>query len=141
MTSKTKVAIINEYNIILKRIINFYHDHCPNKDSSYRHIRRARVFIDADPKSALEITGAKLFKYKDIVMARRPDKISHNVENEQKETLDEYSDQKDIAAELIDNVLVVWQQMAVDQKNELSEQLIDMLRLYAQYVMLEKAKN
>lgn len=139
MTStRSKVQLITDYNIVLKRIINFYHDHCLNKNSSYRHIRRARVFLDADPKSALEITGAKLFKYKEIVFARRPDKISHSMDNERKETLDEYSDQKDIAGELVDNVMRVWHTMGKEDKDELNDQLIDMLRIYIEYLIAEK---
>jgi len=135
-----KVSIINDYNIILKRIVNFYHDHSPNQQSSYRHIRRARLFLDADPKSALEITGSKLFKYRDIIMMRRPDKIYHNKDKEADETLNEYSDQKDIAGELVDNIITVWRGMEKEQKEELNDQLIDMLKLYAAYVMIEKNK-
>tara|TARA_B110000908_G_C10191614_1_gene420761 strand:+ start:263 stop:694 length:432 start_codon:yes stop_codon:yes gene_type:complete len=134
-----KYNIITSYNLILKRIVNFYHEKCPNKDSSYAHIRRCRLFIDADPKSALEITGSKLFKYKDIIFAKRPDKISHTADDEKKETLNEYSTQKDIAAQLIENILTVWHSMVPQDKDDLAEQLVDMLKLYIRYLITEKA--
>ena len=133
-----KIAIINDYNVILKRIINFYHEQCPDKDSSYAHIRRGRVFIDADPKSALEITGSKLFKYKEIILSKRPDKISHHMEDEKQETLTEYSTQKDIAGKLVENILTVWHSMNEIDKNDLSDQLIDMLKLYIRYLIIIK---
>lgn len=133
-----KYNLITSYNLVLKRIVNFYHEKCPNKDSSYAHIRRCRLFLDADPKSALEITGAKLFKYKDIVLEKRPDKISHNVESEQKETLNEYSSQRDIAGQLVENVLIVWRDMSERDKDDLAEQLIEMLKIYIRYLIIEK---
>ena len=133
-----KYSIITSYNLVLKRIVNFYHEKCPNKNSSYAHIRRCRIFVDADPKSALEITGSKLFKYKDIIMAKRPDKISHNVDEEKQETLSEYTTQKDIAGQLVENVLLVWRTMEPQDKEDLADQLIDMLKLYIRYLITEK---
>jgi hypothetical protein len=137
-TKNEKYNIITAYNLVLKRIVNFYHEKCPNKDSSYAHIRRCRIFLDADPKSALEITGSKLFKYKEIVMSKRPDKISHTVNAEQQETLTEYTAQKDIAGQLIENVLMVWRDMEPQDKDDLSDQLIEMLKLYIKYLIIEK---
>lgn len=133
-----KLNLIKSYNTILKRIINFYHEKCPNKDSSYAHIRRARVFMDTDPKSAMEYTGCKLYKYKEIILSKRPDKIHHYAENEQKETLNEYTSQKDIANKLIENVLLVWRDMTPVDKDDLAEQLIEMFKIYVNYLLLEK---
>lgn len=133
-----KLNLIKSYNTILKRIINFYHEKCPNKDSSYTHIRRARVFIDADPKSAMEYTGCKLYKYKEIILTKRPDKIHYYAKDEQQETLNEYASQKDIANTLVENILMVWRDMTNVDKNDLSEQLIDMFKIYVKYLLLEK---
>ena len=133
-----RYSIITSYVVILKRVINFYHERCPNKDSSYTHIRRARVFMDADPKSVVEVTGSKLYKYKEIILAKRPDKIVHTADEEKEETLKEYTAQKDIAAKLVENILQVWRHMNAQDKNDLAEQLIEMLRLYIQYLITEK---
>lgn len=137
-TKQDKLNLIKSYNTILKRIMNFYHEKCPNKDSSYAHIRRARVFIDTDPKSAMEYTGCKLYKYKEIILSKRPDKIHHYAKDEQKETLSEYSSQKDIANTLVENILTIWRDMSAVDKDDLSEQLIDMFKIYVKYLLLEK---
>lgn len=136
-----KVQIINKYLVILRRIISFYQDKCPDTKGAYKHIRRARIFIDADPKSAVEMTGSKLFKYKEIIFAKRPDKISHNMTIEKEETLNEYTTQKDIANDLVNNILVIWRSMETDEKDVLSEQLIEMLKLYIQYLIIEKSNQ
>lgn len=136
-----KVQIINKYLVILRRIISFYQDKCTDTNGTYKHIRRARIFIDADPKSATEVTGSKLFKYKEIIFAKRPDKISHNIDTETVETLNEHSTQKDIANDLINNILNVWRSMEADEKDILSDQLIAMLKLYIQYLLIEKSNQ
>ena len=136
-----KVQIINKYLVILRRIISFYQDKCSDTKGAYKHIRRARIFIDADPKSAVEMTGSKLFKYKEIIFAKRPDKISHNMTMEKEETLNEYTTQKDIANDLVNNILVIWRSMETDEKDVLSEQLIEMLKLYIQYLIIEKSNQ
>ena len=138
MSKSEKVQIILGYNTIIKRLINYYHDKSPDKNSSYAHVRRAKVFLDADPKSALEITGVKLFKYKDIIMLEKPERIKSSADAEKKEVLNEYTEQQDIASQLIDNVLNIWSDMAERDRDDFSNQLIELLQLYIRYILLEK---
>lgn len=101
-------------------------------------MRKAKLFLDAQPLMAMEMTGAKLFQYKEYVLSGELHKVDSHCKEEKSE-LDQknYSESK-IADELIQNIRDSWETMDEDQKSEFVKVVQEMFDYYIRYLIAVK---
>ena len=134
-----KVEIVNRYNSIFSRILSFYHEKSRNKSISYSHVRKAKLFMDAQPVAVLEMTGVKLFQYRDMVQSGDIHLIKHHTDTEKINVHENGYSEAQIADDLVKNVFDSWQLLMDDEKVDFTEQVQELLQLYIQYLLLEKS--
>ena len=54
---------------LIKRCTQHYANKCPDKVAAHKHIRRALIAIEECPNIVVEASGAKLWKYRDLVLS------------------------------------------------------------------------
>ena len=131
----TKVSITENYCSLMKKLLQFYYDKSNEKNNTHCHIRRGIIFINDFPINAIESTGAKLYKYKDIVNSGNLGQINKHVDNEKKEAPES---QSDIADSVLNNVCQIWQMSDDKNKKEIIDTIQFMLKLYINYLLIQK---
>ena len=137
MSNKTE--LIEQYCIILKRCLQFYHQKCKNKEESYAHTRRGLTFIEHFPKDAVELTGVKLWKYKSIVKDGDLGNIKHISDKDK--INDTPETQKDIANSVVVNVTKTWQSLENEEKYNFTQQIKELLITYTKILSIDKQEK
>ena len=134
----TKVKITENYCSILKRLLQYYYDNSNQKDETHIHIRRGILFINEFPVDTIELTGSKLYNYKEIVNSGELNKIGSYANNEEIRKKETPTTQSDIADSVINNVCYVWKMSNEKNKKEIVENIQLMLKMYIKYLLIEK---
>ena len=135
--STEKDKLRKEYILILRRILQFYSERCPNQVDSRIQTRRGILFLQEFPMQAVETTGVKLWKYKDIVLSGDLGEIkSVAISPEGKKEAPD--SQQDIADSVIENVWKTWNLLKDNEKGNFTKQVQELLKIYTKILLLEK---
>jgi len=133
-----KIEIVNEYVKIFQKILGFYYDHSTDKAAAYAYTRKAKIFLDAQPLLAMEMTGAKLYQYKEYVLSGEIHKIKNHCEDEKTELNSlQYSEAK-MADELINNINDTWELLDERDKKEFVEVVQELFDYYIKFLICAK---
>ena len=132
--------IREKYCLILKRILQFYHEQSSDPATSHMHIRRGILFLQEFPIDAMNMTGVKLWKYKDMIQNGTLGKIKH-VATKPDGKKEIPNSQLDIANGVIDNVMSTWRIIPTEEKETFTKQIQELLRLYTTLLLHEKQSN
>lgn len=127
----------DQYCIILKRCLQYYHEKSTNKSASYAHIRRGLLFVNDFPIDAMKMTGVKLWKYKHIVNGGDLGEIKSSTTKKVRH-VDTPETQDDIADSVVETVEQTWQRLEKEEKDAFTEQIKEMLKIYTKILLLEK---
>lgn len=135
--STEKDKLRKDYLLILRRILQFYSERCPNKVDSHVQTRRGILFLQEFPVHAVEMTGVKLWKYKDIVLSGNFGDI-HSVVTSPEGKKEAPDSQQDIADSVIENVWKTWRMVEDNDRGDFIKQVQEMLKIYTKILLLEK---
>lgn len=133
-------TLINNYCTVLKRCLQYYHNKSSNKGDTHVHTRRGMLFINDFPIEAVELTGAKLWKYKDVILSGNVAEIENACVTERSDGITPET-QKDIAEAVINNIIVVWRTLKSDEKINFTSQIQELLKIYTSILLLEKSSR
>ena len=136
--SSDKVLLSEQYCSILKRILQFYHEESNNKDITYTHIRRGLLFLKEFPIDAVELTGVKLWQYKDIITLGNLGKIKY--ENLNTNNMGIPESQKDIADDVFNTVLQTWKNLTGEHKKLITADVQELLKIYTKIIIIDRKK-
>lgn len=135
------LKLVNSYCTILKRCMQYYNEKAPNKQETYAHTRRGLLFINDFPLEAVELTGVKLWKYREVVNKGQFKEIEHACTKESSDKTNTPETQKDIAESVIYNITMAWQLLENEEKVEFTQQIQELLKIYAQILLFEKTNQ
>ena len=135
------INLTNRYCAILKRCLQFYNDKAPDKVDSHKHTRRGLLFINDFAVEAMQLTGVKLWKYREVVSQGQFKEIERACTRESSETDNTPETQKDIAESVIYNITMAWRQANPEEKQQITEQMQEMLKIYTQILLMEKSNQ
>lgn len=132
------LKLVNNYCTILKRCMQYYTDKAPNKQEAYAHTRRGLLFINDFPLEAVELTGVKLWKYREVINTGQFKEIERTCTKESSDRTNTPETQKDIADSVIYNITMAWRILEDKEKEEFTNQVQELLKIYAKILLFEK---
>lgn len=133
--------LIGSYCTILKRCLQYYNEKAPNKHQTYVHTRRGILFINDFPIEAVQLTGVKLWKYKDVINKGDFKEIECSCIKESSDESNTPDTQKDIASSVIYNITQAWGLLEKDEKVEFTLQIQELLKIYARILLADKSNQ